>query len=298
MDYGKEAYALASELERRMSGAGAAFKAASTVFAGACPAAQTTNVAEYTGGAALLVLTVVSDGEGGCDVLMNGVKAGVVRAGGAFPCVFAAEGAGTVALRPDDGVTVRSVTLSAAGTDCAFVSASAPFAADAVYGVVYGLENADGLRLSRLTAAGPTPLAVFAEAEDFDVAACDEGALVAACAKGNGELCLVADGLVRHSAVIGDCLRIAAAFTGDGFVVAAYDGRKVRVTGYTADLTPLESTRAHASSTVDKLALVKGAAFPTLALGDGGKILVRRAAAETLARGRVACDVALSGAQV
>ena len=296
MDYAKEAYSLATELERKLSGTQSSFSASGTTFTGQCPAGTATEVARYTGGAALLVLTVTSEGEGGCDVLCGGVKTGRVQSGGSFPFVFAVSEAASISLLPAGGVTVTGVTVSAVGTNSAFADGGGKFAADARGIEVYAAENKDGLRLKRFMNRGKfEDAAVFAAASDFDVAASPTGALVAACdGKGNCSLFHVSRSGEVITAATDNCLRVAVAYTGYGYAVAAFDGRKVKFTVYGEDLSPRESSRAHGSPSVDKLALVKGKAFPSLVIEDGGKVLVRPPAPESRAAVRIAVTAALT----
>lgn len=294
MDYGREAYSLATELERRLGSASMSFSAVRTEFNGECPSGATTKIAQYNGGAALIVLSVTSSGEGSIDVMLGGAKTGELQAGGTFTFAFAAAETGVIALTPTDGVTVSSVTVSAVGSKCAFAETENAFAACERQGTAYALENSDGLRLKKWEVEGFTDLARFAESEDFDIAASPDGILVAACdGRGNCTLTMYSLGKLRYSATVPDCRRVSLSYNGGGFDVGAYDGRRVRVVRYSSDLLPLESARVHGSTSVDKLALVKGSTFPSILINDGGKVLSRQPSSQTRYAVRAACAASL-----
>lgn len=275
MDYGKEAYSLVTELERRLSGGALSLTSAATVSDVECPPDKTTAIAEYTGGAAIVTVTVTSTGEGNIVVALGGAEQGVASAGGTHTLAFAASENGRVTLTPDSGVTVVAASVSAVGTNCAFLSSRTGFAADTGGTQIYAAACDDGLRVQRLIGGAFTQVAVLAEATDFDLAGTERGVLVASTDGSRGTLALIESGVITRSAEIEGCRRIAAARVSGGFAVAAFDGKRVTVRMYDDGLTECESSRAHGSPAVDRLAFVKGGALPALALGDGGKVLVR-----------------------
>lgn len=108
MDYGKDAFMRVNELTDRLS----SFRpSAANVVCGLTSGV----VAEYVGAAAVVFATVTSDGDGETEVSFGGKKVCSVRAGGTYAAAFAVGSGGKISLEPTDGVSVRSVVLSAYG---------------------------------------------------------------------------------------------------------------------------------------------------------------------------------------
>lgn len=113
MNYGKEAYLKAAELEERLLPrllAGVSEARYDT----AIPGGVKTRVAALTG-AALVAVCAESDGAGKAEIYFGGKKVCALAAGGPHTAVFAARTSGDVELLPGTGTTVTGVYLCALG---------------------------------------------------------------------------------------------------------------------------------------------------------------------------------------
>lgn len=110
MDYGKDALMRVTELTDRL---GSYRPKAVRTTCNAVPANGA--VAEYSGYAAILILTLTSTGSGEITVKFGGEDVCTVTAGGTSVAAFTVDSGGTVALSVPNGVTVSAVTVSAYG---------------------------------------------------------------------------------------------------------------------------------------------------------------------------------------
>lgn len=280
MNYGREAYEKATELERRLSGA-SSFGVSGIPFALECPPNEKTTVAVYTGGAALVLVSITSVGEGEVDVLFDGLRVGGVPAGGAATAVFAASGAGKVEVLPGENVTVRSAFVSAFGTACAFDENVSPLAADGSDGNVVAALPTGGLSIFRSEGGAFVRVCELGAADDFDIALGANGDIAVGMTNADGGLLLLLrDGVPAGNVVLPGCRLVSVTGETDGYTAAFYDGNRIVVSRLNADFERTESVTAHTSKTVGRVRLIKHSPTPCAAITDGGKNFVRASAAE------------------
>lgn len=273
MDYGKEAYFKISELERLISN-NQSFSVSGLPFSRECPSGQKTAIATYSGGAAMIIVSVTSTGTGGVDIYYGGMRVSGVASGGTATTVFTSDGSGTLEILPASGVNVTDVYVSAFGTKCGFEPNMVRIAADSYGGNVYAAYISDCLEVYKLEDGNFVSVyRTGGTAIDFDIACSDNGTLLAYVGFNdnlivkllNDDSIAFMDGVYR---------KVAVTATTNGWAVATYDGSRVVVTRYDENLTPLESVTVRSSKTVTGIGFVKHADSLCLTVTDNGRNLI------------------------
>lgn len=271
MDYGKEAYFKISELERLMSN-NQALSVSGLPFSRECPSGKKTALATYSGGSALIIVSVTSTGTGGIDIYYNDMRVSGVASGGTATTVFTSNEGGTLELLPAEGVTVTDAYVSAFGNKCGFDPRLTRIAADSCNNGVYAVIMTDGPEVWKLNGDSFTSIVRLGASVDFDIACSDNGTLLAYI---DSDGCGMLHILYGRSAIAGyGCRKIATTAIKNGWAVATYDGSRVEVTRYDRNLEVKEKAIVRTSKTVTGIGFVKHADSLCLTVSDNGRNLI------------------------
>ena len=263
MNYAKEAYRMAEQLEARLdarTAGGAAFTDPEGEFA------------EADAGAFVAVTATVT-GEGRAALTFGGAEVAEFTVPGTSTVVFAAAEKGKLAFVTEGTAHVTRVMLTGAFGTVRSSLSPALLRVGGDESAAYAVVVADGRAVMyELSGEAFVKTATIGDCDDADV--CAAGPVAAFSAEGNAYVYYpLGDGFPTH---LGKGRTVAVCRDDGGYAAAVYDGSKVTVFALDDRLRVLHTSSCHGSPTVDGIAFVKGAKSALLVVSDGGRNLMRR----------------------
>lgn len=270
MDYGKEAYYKATELESRVT-----TLANNTLTTNGLTVSSGGDVATYTGGSALIAVSVSSTGSGEIIIYFAGGEKGRIQAGGSGSFVFAVTSSGVVRLEVPEGVTLTSANISALGVSTSFTSEGTRIVADGSGNRIFAATSENGVTVYSYDGSKFAKVAQLA-GSNFDIAVTDSHVFVATVLGDNVAVLKLNGSVIEASYMVSSAKMVTLISDGTSLILAEYDGNKVTAKRLTYELYPIDSTRTHSSSSVTALSFVRNSQPPVLGLTDSGKTLIRK----------------------
>ena len=252
MDYGKEAYYKALEIEDRLS---ETFTATTVTTDG--------RAVSYEGGIGLISVNAIGDGL--VKVYFDGVAVGETKAGSTS---FTVTKSGEITFEIQSEMEITVCALAKGRLIAEYVK----LVGDEYGGTTYALIGGEELTVYSSDGGEFTKVTTYVKADDYDLAVGVSGLLLGVIRNGKAQILLTADGQTK-TFMLGSYSHIAVTSHSDGWLVAVANDEETLVFSLSASLAINESFRAHLSPTVKGLAFVKGST--TLAIEDGKRIIVR-----------------------